>query len=500
MIAAYSRSRVPRRRGMIGGDGDDTSAFRWLAVILVFQIAYSLLALRNTVFQDEALYLTAGKQIVNQILGGTAAPSYTDTFSGIPYLYPPLAGVLDLIGGLELARLFSLLCMLGVTVAVFLVGRLIYDEQSGLAAAAIYSIQASTLLIGRLATYDAVCLLLLSLATIVALHADSVHTLLLVGILSFLLTLAVATKYVGELFVPTVVAVMALETWRVYGWRAAIVRTAMVLCAIGGLLCIGLLLLTRAESTGIRLAATTRFVENPLSRVELLRRALLLASALSALAIIGLSFSRRRVLSGLLLASIAIAPAFHLWKAEPISLQKHIGYSLFFAAPLAGYGLIRLMKGTRLQRYVAVVLALLAIALGLEQAYQYYRDWPNDRALIAALRTQGIPAGRMLVEDRDVVRYELGDWRVDAPRQYTDLYDFAYVDAAGQHLSGEGAYRAAIAEQYFDLILLRYGPNRITDEAIDDALHDGGRYELVATIPYTTRSNSGTYWVWRKET
>jgi len=83
---------------------------------------------------------------------------------------------------------------------------------------------------------------------------------------------------------------------------------------------------------------------------------------------------------------------------------------------------------------------------------------------------------------------------------YTDLYDFVYVDAVGQHYTGEDAYRAAIAEQYFDVIVLRYGPNRATDEAIDDALRDGGRYDLVATIPYTTRSNAEMYWIWRKRT
>jgi hypothetical protein len=441
-------------------------------VILIFQCGFSVLALRNSVSQDEALYLTAGKQIVNHIFGGMAAESYASRLSGLPYLYPPIV--------------------------VFLMGRSLYDERSGVAAAALYSIQASTLLIGRLATYDAACLLLLALAAIVALHADSVRTPFLVALVSALLVLAIATKYVAELFAPTIVAIMATETWHVHGRRTALLRTTLTLCAIGGLLCIGMVLLTRADSTGVRLAATTRFVENPLPRMELLRRTLLLAVALSSLAVIGLSFSKRRALASILLASVAAAPAFHLWKAEPVSLQKHIGYGLFFAAPLAGYGIMRLAAGTRLQRCAAIAIALVAIGLGLEQAHQYYRDWPNDRALIAVLRTRIGPTSRILADDSDIVRYEFKDWQADARRRYTDLTDFEYVDAAGQDHTGDDAYRAAIAAQYFDLIILRDGPDRATDVAVDDVLRDSGRYDLVATIPYTTRSDSGTYRIWRK--
>jgi hypothetical protein len=66
-----------------------------------------------------------------------------------------------------------------------------------------------------------------------------------------------------------------------------------VLALVGVLLCIGLLLLTRADSAGVRLAATTRAVENPLPRLELLRRTFLLAAALSCLAAIYARLFRR---------------------------------------------------------------------------------------------------------------------------------------------------------------------------------------------------------------
>jgi hypothetical protein len=203
-------------------------------------------------------------------------------------------------------------------------------------------------------------------------------------------------------------------------------------------------------------------------------------------------------LSALLLASVAVAPAFHLWKAEPVSLQKHIGYGLFFAAPLAGLGATRLLAGTQRQRIAAIALALVAVGLGVEQAHQYYHDWPNDRALIATLRTQIAPDSHILTDDPDILRYELGDWRVDARRRYVGLDEVASVDASGRPLASDDAYAAALAGQYFDLIVIRATPDEVINKAIADDLRDSTHYDLVATVPYATRSTSEAYEIWRK--
>src|SRR5207302_11326765 len=79
--------------------------------ILLIQASSSLLALCNTVFQDEALYLLAGREILLNWPG--KAPHlkpYGLYFSGYPSFYPVIGGMLDFLGGLEAARLFSLLC------------------------------------------------------------------------------------------------------------------------------------------------------------------------------------------------------------------------------------------------------------------------------------------------------------------------------------------------------------------------------------------------------
>ncbi|WP_157936872.1 hypothetical protein [Geodermatophilus chilensis] len=77
------------------------------------------LRLSNSAFQDEALYLYHGHWMIDSWLHGADLDSNPSAwFTGAPQLYPVLAALLDGVGGLELARLFSTLCMLSATVAV----------------------------------------------------------------------------------------------------------------------------------------------------------------------------------------------------------------------------------------------------------------------------------------------------------------------------------------------------------------------------------------------
>src|SRR5438067_2008168 len=87
-----------------------------LALIVLLQGLISLLTLQNTAFQDEALYLLAGRQIFNGWVGlPHVSIRWGYYFSGYPYAYPLIGGVLDTLGGVELARMFSLLCMMALT-------------------------------------------------------------------------------------------------------------------------------------------------------------------------------------------------------------------------------------------------------------------------------------------------------------------------------------------------------------------------------------------------
>ena len=130
-----------------------------LPLILLLQAITSLLALNNTAFQDEGLYLLAGQQIFLSWMGKTPyLEPYGLYFSGYPSFYPVIGGVLDFLGGLEAARLFSLLCMLIVTTCVYFITLQLFDRKSALIAAFLFACEGSVLFLGRLATYDAFCL------------------------------------------------------------------------------------------------------------------------------------------------------------------------------------------------------------------------------------------------------------------------------------------------------------------------------------------------------
>src|SRR5947209_13792693 len=156
-----------------------------LPLILLLQAITSLLALNNTVFQDEGLYLLAGQQIFLRWMGKTPyLEPYGSYFSGYPSFYPVIGGILDFLGGLEAARLLSLLCMLIVTTCVYFMTIQLFDRKSALIAAFLFACEGSVLFLGRLATFDALCLCLLALAVTFCLRASqaaSARTLLALG-------------------------------------------------------------------------------------------------------------------------------------------------------------------------------------------------------------------------------------------------------------------------------------------------------------------------------
>jgi hypothetical protein len=116
--------------------------------------------------------------------------------------------------------------------------------------------------------------------------------------------------------------------------------------------------------------------------------------------------------------------------------------------------------------------------------------------VIHVLRTLTRPSDHILAEEAEVPRYYLQD--ITAWWQWNHLNWFMYTNAAGRQLFGVDAYRAAIADGYFDMVILRYGPNFATARAIDGGLLHGTHYRLIAKLPFTTTFGSEYYWVWRK--
>lgn len=476
-----------------------------LPLILVFQALLSWMLLRNTAFQDEALYLFAGREIIYGWLGQPHFPvTWAYFLSGYAYFYPVIGGALAMLGGVELARMFSLLCMMVVNVCVYYVTKRFFDHSSAILAVALFAFQGPVLFIGRLATYDSLCLVLLALAIVLALHVSIARRPWAILGIGPLLVLAILAKFAGLLFLPILLAMLIWCSLESQGWRKMLVRLGMALCSLALTSVVAYVTLDKGALHAISASTTSRDVIVKTAPLFLIQYIVTLSGVAFALGMLGLILvGRRRLLTGLLLfGSSLLVPAYHIYEGELISLHKHLAFSMFFVMPLAGYAVARIaghQHKLSFNRYLFAGLAicLITFSSGVEQAQKLYGAWAPSTNLTSAMRTQvRLDSGRYLAEDFDVCRYYLQD--VTDLWQWNSLDFFDYTDKAGHYLVGENAYYAAISQGYFDIVELSYGYNAGLAVFIGQTLAASGKYQLIDKIPNSNSYGTGYFWIWRK--
>ncbi|GAB91016.1 glycosyltransferase family 39 protein [Gordonia rhizosphera] len=481
-----------------------------LVGVLVLQAALTL-RLSNSAFQDEATYVFAGHRVLALWLHGT--PTYDDYpsyFSGAPFLYPVAAAVADGVGGLEAARALSLICALVTTALLYLVARRLFDPAVAVAAAFVFAVSEPTLVIGRLATYDAAALLLVALAVWIGVRW-STSSLPTLAVMPPVLVLAIFTKYAALLYVPAAIAVTAIAVARDRGRRPALIHAATVTGLVAALsaaflaaapqLWDGMFSTTLHRSPG----GDTRW-EVASDAAAFVGLAMLIAGAGAVLycrtnSPVPLDTTPRFLrilLAAVLLATGLAAPVNQMVAQTAVSLHKHVGFGLWFAAPLAGVVLMGLLR-TRSWWWVGIVAAL-CIGLvwnGMTQSVHKFHDWPDSAEVVSTLRTMVRPdSGRYLVEEHEVPRYYLRD--VTEPYQWIGTQYFEYSDPQGATLSGLPAYEAAIRDGYFDAVVLRYGPTGDLDVRLAEQLSASGRYDLVLQRPYETGFGAAQWQIWQR--
>jgi Dolichyl-phosphate-mannose-protein mannosyltransferase len=482
---------------------------RWsLILILAFQALLSWTLLQNTAFQDEALYIYAGRQILqNWLFKQPLLDRYDYYFSGNPYVYPIIAGALDMVGGLELTRFFSLLCMLTVTCCGYYITKELFGQKSAIFAAIFFVCQGPVLFLSRLSTYDPMCLCLIAIASVVAVKSGTSKRPWGALLIGPLLIWAFGAKYAALLFMPSVLALLALNALLKRGWLSMLWRGTLAVVSLLVVGAIGAYVVIHYEPNMLHaLAATTtnRIVLQLYSRKALLLHVVQMVGLSCLIGCSSLFFARKKqlLLVLLLIGSSLLVPAYHIYKAELISLDKHLGFSMFFMMPVAGYALASI-SGFRWSfssgRYwvAGVAVCLCLFMIGIKEAQDMYSIWPATNSLAYTFNTQVRPEnGRYLAEQFEVSRYNLRDdtqtW------QWTGLDFFEYKDALGNYYQGNDAYVHAINNGYFDMIQLNYGYNIPTAILIAKTLSDSKKYELIAKIPYQDYYGTGVFWVWRK--
>jgi hypothetical protein len=481
-----------------------------LLAILCLQALMSL-RLRNSAFEDEALYLYSGHLELEHLLHGTALyGSFSSYFSGSPVLYPVAAAALDQVGGLVLARALSLVEMLAITTMCYSIARYLFNERVALCAAALFSATESAIFLGNFATYDASCLFLLAAAAWIMVYTARCRWPLFL-LAAPVAALAVAVKYAGLLWVPTIAILPILVAWpdRI---RRVWFYPIFFLIVVGELLYIGLRLGGHSYIAALE-STTTNRAQGGTPDTTLLIESLKWGGLLFALAVIGSityvyrvrtdpdekiapagSRLRRAALGLVLTGTALLAPIYQAHLHTDISFQKHIGFGLFFAAPMAGFGLVRIMGAYFHWPHFGVAIWCVALALGLTQSYDIYHGWPQTDTFVSALSHYLKPNANYLVEVPEVPIYYL-EGRSDAQaKQFTSTYSVP-------PLSTPADFAAAVKNGEFQVIAYNYDLTAANDDAIAAALKVSHSYYLASKVYIGFAYGSGDYYyIWVKGT
>ena len=483
-----------------------------LAGIMLIQ---AILTLRNnnSPFEDESLYLYSGHLELGHMLYHTSTVTdFWAEFSGAPVLYPVFGAVADQLGGLFLARLLSLLFMLSTTGLVYATGRRLFGTRAALGAAALFCFTEPTIFLGGLATYDAPAMFLLALSSwIVVRFAHRTFPYYLLAV--FPAALAVGTKYVSLLYLPVIV-VLALAVSLPYFGRWALIRPVALTAGLSMLIWGMYESIGQDGRTGISLTTTNRpkgtdSVWKVLEQSGQWAGWVLLVAIFGGICLIrlpgshthaGLPTARwQRIGMALLLAgAVLLAPAYQAHLHTVVSLQKHVGFGLMFAAPLAGYGLVRLV-GPNLHRVqLGIGVLVFAFALSMGQSIYQFHYWPNSYTMVATLAKYTKPGAHYFVGNASNAIYELRGDPDAEPAQFTDAFYFGTVDKSGQYVTGDQAYADAIQDGYFQVIAYDFSADPATEQSIAEDLYRSTEYHLVARIPELVWGAPGYGYVWVK--
>jgi hypothetical protein len=514
-IAPETRAAV-HRRDRSGRWADGWPGAWPLAPILVVQAILSLrLVKANTAFQDEALYLWAGHLEWDHLLHGAPIPPFAAYFSGAPVIYPLFGALADSIGGLAVARILSLIFMLGATGLLWSTTRLLYGRTAAFFAAALFAVLGPTLHLGSFATYDAMSVFGVALSAWCVVRAgarrDATGWMIAAGVA---LALADAVAYSITLFDPVVVLLALIVATPVPGGKRAVGRCLILGTVVVVLLGIGVLLGGSTYRTGI---ADTTFARVPgvdsAARIFTDSWSWVGVVAVVALigAVIGLSQrSARGFLPLLMTAAILLVPAEQATLHTTASLSKHVAMGAWFAAIAAGYALDAFIAWAGTGRVVTlgacVVALVLPAELGIGQARTLATDWPNSSSFIEILGPlvhRG--SGRLLVEDPSIAEYYLPagrDWKRWSGTRNIVLPSGASTGgpsaSAGVVGGGNpGVYAVFIQEGYFSLVALNFADTTALDRRIAADLRASHHYHIIEVVPYGP--GRGTYVIWRYE-
>lgn len=495
------------------------------AVLIIQALLATRLVWSNTPFVDEATYLFVGSQDLNHWIHGAPMDDYQTILSGSPAIYPPLAAIVNAVGGLTAVRFLSMAFMAGTTCLLYATVTRLFDKWTALVATALFAGLSGTQFLGALATYDPMALFLVALsAYLVVGRSNAYDTLTDVAystvIAGAVLALANADKYATALWDPVVVGLACCAPPLAgHPWRYGVGRALRFSVTLWAFLAVGLAIGKAKYIKGILYTTVARSsaqagMGQPASLV--LHNAWKWAGLAVVLTVLGvvvlLITSRSRfpharrgavvLLCAILLFAAIAAPVNQARIGTSVSLQKHVVFGAWFGCFLAGYALTRILRIRVLIGAAALVLAVPVAAANALTAQALYR-WPTENpAFISALKAYVRPGDeRYLISGYDdIPAYYVGNV---SSLQWKEAGTYSYTDPeTGQFLLNGPAFADAIRRRVFTLIILDFPTNAAPDEPANDYLIAADiakyrTYKVVGHLPPGDSSSSNYYTVWR---
>lgn len=429
-----------------------------LLLILVVQMLTSI-RLSNSAFQDEALYLSYGHwERTGDLVANHIQPS--KFFSGAPQLYPVFASYLNSLGGLTAARLFSTLCMLSATVAVYWMTTTLFAHRGlgmrpALFAAMTFSFAAPVMFLGFFATFDAPAFAAIAWAAALAVWSSKGGKSVLWSVpVGFLCALAIGLKYSAAIDVPFVL-LLTLVGWPVRAWRTRTVMRGLLAGGTALVVLVGSALTwAKADLVGLKFTTTHRNLGAKTPALTLVHDVLSWSGVpIVLMAVGGLYLLRRQPVLALVLgAGLCAAMASQIHQGELTSLHKHVVLGLIFGAPLAGILLARLSYWARpLGTLIVGVSVWVALLTGLNQSAALFSVWPNTTGLVQTIQYsfKSMSYLRAVGDIPEPVQYAIKGHT--HPWQFTSTYADSFFYKG---LSGLPAYQAALKAGYFQVAFL----------------------------------------------
>jgi len=432
-------------------------------LLIVLTVISWAMVLNNGIFIDESVYIRTGHAYIAHWTDGTALPDWVGQgFSGHPMLYPVLAGALDMVGGLALVRLFSLVCILATMFLLRSITMDLFGRRAGMVAAAMFGLTGPVLYVSHLGTFDAVVILLLVFAWWLGMREGWGVALAMGPVLA----LAVATKYTAYAFVPSVLMLSMFSryslthstTFRQWlrphlPWQR-IGRAALIGLTVVQSLLLIYLASNQTAREALAFTTTAREALSPTPRSQLAGITPDFIWPIFFAALLGLVWLIKAqrwtaVLWGVgLIGTALLLPVAQIKLGEAVSFPKHLAYSAAFLTPLAGWGFARPWKLAIWTPVLVWWLILMAVWGGFRS--HDLIQYPDVRPVAEEIQ---FTEGRYLSSSADSLSYYT---RRDTQVEWVTTFE----------LYALGAYqiKRAVANEHYTQIIIHAGPTGSTTQ------------------------------------